>query len=525
MAEIKILRSLFIIIRSRHLLYVAVPLLFSATLFSTELQTQTQGRKKIDLKHADIDYVERDKLTGKDWHRFIGKVWLTHKEISMKCDSAHYFPDKNQVIAFSKIHIEQGDTLDIFGNYLFYDMAAEQAIMNENVELVDKETHLFTNSVKYDVKNEIAQYTDSGRIINGKNKLTSHIGIYYIPQSLFHFKDSVKIVNPDYVMKADTMDYNTETETAFFTGPSEMKGDSIYLYCEKGWYDTKNNTTRIWKNAVIDNRIQVIEGDSMYFDNKSGYGESFGNTTIIDTTNSIIVKGDYAWYYKVPERFMVTDSAMFIQVSGKNDSLFLHADTIKAITVLDSAGKEFRLMRAFYGCRGFSKDLQAKCDSLSYSFQDSVIRLFNKPVLWSTENQLTADTMEIYTKNRKADRLELYYSAFVASQVDSIRFNQIKGRTLTGHFKDNELYRINIDGNGESIYYLVDGGNIIGKNSTRSASIEILVNKGKIQQILERQSPEGVIDPPAKSTSANNRLEGFSWLDTLRPKKVADIFR
>jgi lipopolysaccharide export system protein LptA len=524
MAEIKILQSLFNIIHPRHLIYVAVPLLLSATLFSTELQTQTQGRKKIDLKHADVDNIEKDKLTGKDWHRLLGNVFLNDKEMTMKCDSAHYFPDKNQVIAFSRIHIEQGDTLDITGNYLFYDATTEQALMNDNVELVDKETHLFTNSVKYDVKNKIAQYTDSGRIINGKNKLTSHIGIYYISQSLFHFKDSVKIVNPDYVMKADTMDYNTKTETAFFTGPSEMKGDSIYLYCEKGWYDTKNNTTRIWKNAVIDNRIQVIEGDSMYFDDKSGYGESFGNTTIIDTTNSIIVKGDYAWYYKKPERFMVTDSAMFIQVSG-NDSLFLHADTISAVTVPDSAGKEFRLMRAFYRCRVYSRDLQAKCDSLSYSFQDSVIRLFNQPVLWSAENQLTSDTMEIYTKNRKADRLELYYSAFVTSQVDSIRFNQIKGRTLTGHFKDNELYRINIIGNGESIYYLVDGDDIVGKNSARCASIEILVDKGKIQKIVERQSPEGVIDPPANSFNANNRLEGFSWLDTLRPKKVVDIFK
>ena len=341
MAEIKILRSLFRIFHPRHLIYVTVPLLLSATLFSKELQTQTQGRKKIDLKHADDDYVERDKLTGKDWHRLLGNVFLIHKEISMKCDSAHYFPDKNQVIAFSRIHIEQGDTLDITGAYLFYDGTTEQAYMNDNVELVDKETHLFTNSIKYDVKNEIAQYTDSGRIINGKNKLTSHIGVYYVSQSLFHFKDSVKIVNPDYVMKADTMDYNTKTETAFFTGPSEMKGDSIYLYCEKGWYDTKNKTTRIWKNASIDNMKQLVKGDSIYYNDSTGYGESFGNTSIIDTANSIIVKGDYAWYFKMPERFMVTDSAMFIQVS-RNDSLFLHADTIKAVTLSDSAGKEFR---------------------------------------------------------------------------------------------------------------------------------------------------------------------------------------
>ncbi|MGD0341709.1 MAG: OstA-like protein, partial [Bacteroidales bacterium] len=219
MAEIKLLRSLLNKIHPRHLIYVTVPLIFSATLISPGLQTQTQiqGKKRIDLKYADIDYIERDKLTGKDWHRLIGNVFFIHKEISLKCDSAHYFPDKNQVIAFSRIHIAQGDTLNIFGNYLFYDGTTEQAVLNDNVELVDKETHLFTNSVKYDVRNEIAQYSDSGRIINGKNKLTSHIGIYNVPQSPFHFKDSVKIVNPDYVMKADTMDYNTQKETAFFT--------------------------------------------------------------------------------------------------------------------------------------------------------------------------------------------------------------------------------------------------------------------------------------------------------------------
>ena len=130
-------------------------------------------------------------------------------------------------------------------------------------------------------------------------------------------------------MTADTMDYNTKTETAFFTGPSEMKGDSIYIYCEKGWYDTKNEVTRIWKNAVIDNKQQIIHGDSLFYDRRTGYGQSFGNVSIADTNKQVMVKGNYAWYYKQPEKFMVTDSAVFIQVSG-SDSLFLHADTISA---------------------------------------------------------------------------------------------------------------------------------------------------------------------------------------------------
>ena len=61
------------------------------------------------------------------------------------------------------------------------------------------------------------------------------------------------------------------------------------------------------------------------------YGEAFRNVVIEDTTNNLIIKGNYAWYYKEPERFLVTDKAMFIQVSN-GDSLFLHADTISAIT-------------------------------------------------------------------------------------------------------------------------------------------------------------------------------------------------
>ncbi len=524
MVEINFFQKQFRIFPLRHFFYVIIVLLHSPDLLS-QVEIRNSAKKSIELEYAEIDYIERDKQTGKDIHRFVGNVRLKHNEIKMSCDSAHYSPDKNQVTAFSKIHIEQGDTLDLFGDFLFYDGKSEIAIVTGNVELIDKETHLFTDTINYDAKNNIARYNDKGRIMNGDNTLTSIIGIYYVSENLFHFKDSVKIVNPDYVMTADTMDYNTETETSYFTGPTEVKGDSIYLYCEKGWYDTKNDVTSIWKNALIDNRQQIIHGDSLFFDNGTGFGQSFGNVVIEDTTNNLAVQGNYAWYYKQPERFMVTDRAMFIQVSNK-DSLFLHADTISAITVSDTSLKGYRLMRAYYGCRIFSKDLQAKCDSLSYSFQDSVIRLYTEPVIWSEENQLTSDdSMAVFTKNRQTDRLELYNSAFIASWVDSVRFNQIKGRSLTGYFKNNSLYKIDIKGNGESIYYLLDGENIAGRNQSKCANTQIYVDNGKISEVNDYGNPEGFIDPPELTKPEPLRLKGFNWFDSLRPKQKADIFK
>jgi lipopolysaccharide export system protein LptA len=325
-------------------------------------------------------------------------------------------------------------------------------------------------------------------------------------------------------MTADTMDYNTGTETVFFTGPSELNGDSLYLYCEKGWYDTKNGVSRIWKNALIDNKQQIIKGDSLYYDEKSKFGQAFKNVTITDTTNNVIVGGDFAQYYKSPEQFLVTERAVFIQVSDK-DSLFLHADTITAREVTDTTGRSFRLMRAYKNCRIFSGNLQAKCDSLSYSFQDSVIRMYYSPVLWSEANQLTADSIAIFTKNRQADRMELYNTAFVTSKFDSLRFNQIKGRKLTGYFLKNKLHRIEVEGNGESVYYLDDKGKLIGVTHNKSSTIEIIIDNGKIQSILERQNPDGKLDPPLMNTPDMMKLPGFSWQDDIRPKKVSDIFR
>lgn len=426
--------------------------------------------------------------------------------------------------AYSRIHIEQGDTLNLFGNYLFYDGISGIAVVTGKVELIDKETHLFTDTLNYDVRNKIARYNDKGMITNDNNTLTSVIGVYYASKNLFHFKDSVKIVNPNYIMKADTMDYNTITETSFFTGPTELIGDSINLYCEKGWYDTKNDVTSIWGKAAIDNRKQIIHGDSLFYNKKTGYGQSFRNVVIQDTTNDLVVEGDYAWCYKEPERFMVTQKAVFIQVS-KDDSLFLHADTISAITVSDTSAKGHRLMRAYYGCRIFSKNLQAKCDSLSYSFQDSVIRLYTIPVIWADDNQLTSDSMAVYTKNRQTDSLELYNSAFITSQIDTFRYNQIKGRSLTGYFKNNELYKIDIRGNGESIYYLLDGEEVAGIDQAKCSEIEISVVKGKITDIYQNLNPDGTTDPPEKGKPEALRLKGFNWYENLRPKEKADIFK
>jgi lipopolysaccharide export system protein LptA len=512
---------------SRQIFIGLLILLFQNQVDAQSNPQNTGNKQYINLKHTDL-LVQSENAEG-PYKRLLGHDTLIQGNVVIICDSAHLYTSLKRVYAYSRVHINQADTLDLYGDYLQYDGITRKAFIKGNVELIDKKTHLYTKTLNYDANGKIASYTDSGKIINAKNTLTSRIGYYNTSQKMFHFKDSVKIVNPDYVMTADTMDYNTETETAFFTGPSRVKGDSLNLYCEKGWYDTKKDITSISQKSYIDNKKQLVRGDSLFFNNKTGYGEAFRNVSISDTSYDVIVEGNYAWYYKKPEKFLVTDSAVFIQVS-KGDSLFLHADTISAVSVpvkvasADTSGKSFRLVRAFHKCRIYSKGLQAKCDSLSYSFQDSVIRLYKEPVLWSESNQMTSDSIAIFTKNREADVMELYNSAFIASQVDSIRFNQIKGRNMKGFFKKNKLYKLSITGNGESIYFLVDKEGQIGWNRSKSSSMEIYVDNGKISEIYEYQNPEGTLNPPMQEPD-KQRLPGFNWQGLIRPKDRNDIFR
>ncbi len=489
---------------------VMVLLLLSAVLIAQE--GESSHRRLVEILNADIQKgVKRE-----DRKELIGNVYLKHKDLYMRCDSAWYYDKTNQVFAFSNIHIFQGDTIHIYGQNLTYNGDTGKAVMTDSVELVDKETQLFTDRIDYDVNTQIAEYNTGGRILNGDNILTSITGIYFSDRKMMHFRDSVKIVNPDYVMRADTLRYNTLSEIVYFEGPSEAIGDSIYLYCENGWSDTKKDVSRLMKNAVLDNRKQRLSGDTLYYDQNKGYGEGFGNVIIADTTNDVFAAGNYAWYYKDPENFMITRNASFTILS-KDDTLTLKADTLRAVPQYDTTGVSHRLLKAYNKCRIYSREVQGICDSLAYSFLDSVVRLYTGPVLWSDENQLTADSMALFTRNKAPDRMELYSSPFIVSTVDSLRFNQMKGKNMIGYFKESKLFKVIITGNGETVYYVIDGNDLVGINKAKCASIEIYLDDGKIKEIWEKGSPDGIMEPPQKSIPSELNLENLNWMPDKRP--------
>lgn len=479
---------------------------------------QRPKKSKVNILHADKLLIERQSGIRK----LKGNVRLKHEGVFMQCDSALIYDRTNIVEAYENVFINQGDTVFLYGDRLHYDGNTEVADVTGNVRLVDKESVLTTNKLTFDLNNNTGYYLDGGKIKDDDNILTSRIGFYFSKTKTYQYRGEVEILTPDYAIRSDTMHYNTETNITRFLGPTEIRGDSIYIHCERGWYNLESETSRFSGNARLKTKEHTILGDTLFYDKEKKYGYGIGNVSMTDTIQDITLKGNKAWYWENPERTLVTDSALFIQ-TGNKKPLFLHADTLRSYT--DTTAEKYRVLTAYYGVGIYREDLQGRCDSLSYSFQDSVIRMYRFPVLWSDENQLTSEYIELYTRNREPWRLEMYGNAFIISQQDSIHYNQIKGKNMYGYFREGSLYRILVKGNGQTIYYPEDNGELIGFNKAESSDISISVRDNQIQSITLLNAPKGNLDPPEKPSLGEQRLEGFIWLDQRRPKSVRDIFR
>ena len=492
-------------------------LLFWGFLTFTASALYSQVPKKVEQK---ADFMEYDQKIAGGAYRLIRNVRFSHEGALMFCDSAYFYPDVNSLDAFDHVHIIQGDTINLYGDFLHYDGNSRIAQIRRRVRLVEKNTTLTSTALDFDLGKNIGYYKSHADIVSDENNLSSRQGYYYSNQQMYYFRDSVILRNPDYTIYSDTLQYQTSTRIAYFFGPTEIVGDSSYIYCENGWYNTSNNKSMLKQKALVQNKKQTITGDSLYYERESGYGEGFRNIQLFDEEQNVILRGNHALIHQKEDRALITDSAQFIFITNE-DSVYVHADTLRALP--DSAGN--RQLKAYYNVRLFKLNLQGVCDSLYYSTSDSILRLYDKPVLWSGGNQLSAEYIEIWTKNKQLDQLHMQRLSFIINQEDTAKFNQIKGKSMICFFRNNELYKITVNGNGQTVYYAKDKDQLIGVNVAQSSDLIIMVKNNKPDWIRFITKPNAVLYPLGLAPKEELILKDFKWNELERPKSKDDIFR
>ncbi len=492
-----------------------------------QIEQDTSKNKKIEIVHSNTLSV--NEVYGPDVKILVGEVEFYHDSATMFCDSAYFNSKLNQFTAYNNIQLSKpsdNDTLMLFGDTLVYDGISKLARVRSNVVLSKDSMTLYTDSLDYDMIEDIAYYSNGGRTENGEDTLISDFGYYYSDKDELFFKDNVIILNPKYTITSDTLMHNLKTKVSNFYGPTEIVSDSNYIYCENGWYDHQNDKSQFNENAYLESKEKSIKGDSLYYDRKNGIGRAFKNVLIKDTLQNMLLYGNYGEYFEKTGRSMVTDRALFVQIY-EGDSIFLHADTLKAqvdtsYTSVDTT--IYRLVRGYYKVKLYNTGFQAQCDSLVYSMLDSVIYMYYDPILWNEENQLTAKFIKMKMIENQIRRVDMKDSTFIVSQKDSIRFDQVLGKEMVGYVENNELYQVDVSGETQTIYFILDDKFLMGINKVTSSSMTIYLKENKIDKIWFYTQPKGVIYPPYSLTESELYLPGFKWLDDYRPKSKEDVF-
>lgn len=240
--------------------------------------------------------------------KLIGNVKLYQDSVLMTCDSAILI-NEQQLFAYDSVTIQQGDSLVAYADYLEYDGGTRKAYLEGEVVLVNGNQELFTDRLDYDLNTKIASYFYGATLMSDSTQLSSRRGYYHVDDEKAYFKDSVLVTDPDFYLRADTLQYSLALSTVYFMGPTLINADSSDIYCEDGFYDTDNGLAEFRQNAQFQkedrrataNVIRFVDAEDLYI--------LEGKAQVVDSSRLAIA--DTIQYYESSDESYLIGNASY----------------------------------------------------------------------------------------------------------------------------------------------------------------------------------------------------------------------
>ncbi len=477
-----------------------------------------------------------------------GNVKLKQNTSYFYCDSCVINSNTKTFEAWGNVHINDADTANIYSSHLRYFINKKLAFLDGGVRLTDGKGTLTTPDLEYDMTTDIGIYKHGGKVNNKKTILTSKEGFYYAGLRDVYFKNNVELKDPAYNIKTDSLLYNTASQTARFIAYTLIKDSSgRTIETKEGFYNLQTGKAEFGGRPVVKDGKLTITANNIAIDDSTGISHAKGNVIIIDSVQHTTIIAGEVFSDSKRDRILATRKPLMI-VKQDDDSIYIAADTLfsarltdlyekkdstlkdtlKGTNVVNVKNKDStnRYFEAYRHVRIFSDSLQVICDSMFYSFKDSTFRLYQDPVLWAKEKtQVSGDTILLFTKNKKADRMKVFENSFLVNLLEPGVYNQVKSTRMDAYFKDGNIDSVRANGSAQCIYYLQDEDSAYtGINESTSDIMDIYFNEKAVQKVIFRSSVTGTIWPIKQKDPGKMRLENFRWLEERRPKTKFDLF-
>lgn len=519
--------------------------------FVATVWAQEQGAQMVYLEHSETLSFDESRLP--DVQILKGDVRFRHDSVLMYCDSAYFFEKQNSLHAFGHVHLIQGDSIEGFGDILYYNGNTKLARFRNNVKLIhNSKTTLTTDSLNYDRNNNIAYYFSGGTIEDGLNVLTSVWGQYTPNNNKALFRGDVYLQHPKFVLNTDTLCYNTATYRADLVSQTCIVYEhETTIFSSNGWYNTETEHSMLLdRSLVVHSDGMTLTGDTIFYDKLAGYGKVLGGMQSVDSTNHITLYGNKGEVWERDNHGYVTDSAMLVEWSDSLAFTYMHADTLftdqipyrrcdliaKDSLLVDSVwhypapdtswtDTTYLQIRAYYNVRIFRNDMQSVCDSVHYDGLDSIATLCGNPVCWNGDNQVSADTMRVYIKDGAVDYMHGLGNAIAIKRESALEYDQLAGKEMLAYVREGDVYLVDVQGNAETVFYpREDDGSYVGVNRTQSSFVKLYLENRQIHHILFTTATTGVMIPMSQATDEDKYLATFFWAEQERPRKPGDIF-
>lgn len=487
---------------------------------------QQQDTSYVYLIHSDV--IRFDEVINPDANRLIGNVVFRHDSMYMYCDSALFYQKQNRFSAYHNVRAEQGDTLFLYGDSLFYDGNTKLLRVRDHVRLENKSMILLTDSLNYDRNTGLGWFFDGGTLLDEESTLISQYGQFDTNTKLATFMDGVSMESPDYTLTTDTLNYNTDTHIAFLNSPATIVNEGNVINTSHGRFNTQSNNAVLLDRSVVEQNggENRMTGDSIVYDKEGGEMQGFGDVIINNYKDKVDVQGEYVYYNQDIDSAVVTGRALLIEYSA-GDSLFMHADTFRLVTFYNQAGDTVieRQVRGFRRVRAYRPDMQMVADSMVFTTADSSLTLFHDPIVWNEGQQVLGEKIIFYMNDSTIDWAHVIGQALFVQRNDTIHYNQITGREMKAYFKNSEIDKTDVIGNVRAVFYPLDGDSaMIGMNTTESSNLTVFFVDRAVDRIAIHSRSNGVMYPMEKIDPTKMYLPNYQWFGRIRPTSPEDVF-
>lgn len=385
------------------------------------------------------------------------------------------------------------------------------------------ERKIYCESGFYDVDDKLAEFTGNPQFEEKDKKASSDVMKYNGNANEINLYNNVKYISADNKLQGDTLLYNEKTKIMTILGKGEIyTKDGNVSSTQKLIYDENTGVFNTIGRSSLQDSTNSLEADVIIRDGNSGDLTAVGNVYWIDTTNDASISCDSMKFNKKENRVVASGTGrqpLFKSFTNSNDTLYLKADTL-IVSESDSISKA-KNVQAYYKVQVYRSDIQAVCDSLTYSNSDSIFTLYKNPMIWSDTSQFFADTIRIKQKENHMDKIYLIQNAMIVNSEDLKFFNQIKGRLVTAHFDSTNLALVDVDGNAEAVYYIKDDAKAyIGVNKIICSNIKIKFGSNQIDRIYFYKKPDGSMQPMRLADHEKLKLKGFRWEYQDKPDRL-----